>query len=188
MYSVDAQVDLKKKIVDSTCACLNEMPGLSEKSQEEIQMAVGQCMMQKSMTDFMALAQERSIDFTDQDEMQKLGLEIGMDLVKADCKAMNAMMLKMAGKSNKNAEAKKLTSVKGTVQNVVTAELVYVTVLSGSKSEKLVWSDYVSGGDKYVGNLAALKNKSLEFSYVSKEIYSPKLKSYVTIKMIESVK
>lgn len=83
-----AQTDLKKKIVDSTCACLSEVPDINKKSQEELQILIGQCMMKKSLTDFMALAQERNVEMTDVEGMQKLGAEIGMELVKSDCKAM----------------------------------------------------------------------------------------------------
>jgi hypothetical protein len=185
-----AQQDLKKKIVDSTCACLSEMPGLKEKSTEEIQVAVGQCMMQKSMTDFMALAQERNIDFSDQDAMQKLGAEIGMDLVKADCKAMNSLMVQIAQSKldDKPGEAKETNMVKGLVQNVTPGEFVYVTVLSGAKSTQLTWSDYVTGGDNYVKNFALLKNRTLQFTYTAKEVYSPKAKAYINVKMIIAVK
>ena len=96
-FSAAAQADsTKKRIVDSTCACLTTMPDIEKKTKEELQLAIGQCMMQKSMTDFMMLAQERNIEMTDMDGMQKLGAEIGMDLVKSNCKAMNDIMLKMA--------------------------------------------------------------------------------------------
>jgi len=186
-----AQTDLKKKIVDSTCACLSEMPDISKKSKEELQVIIGQCMMKKSMEDFMALAQERNIEMTDMDGMQKLGMEIGVDLVKADCKVMNSIMMKMAENKIKapedEAPAESLT-IKGNVQNVETKDFVYVTVLSGAKSVQLVWSDYVTNGNDYAKNLVSLKNKSLQFFYADKEVYSIKAKAYVTVKMITGIK
>ena len=190
-FAVFAQTDLKKKIVDSTCACLNETPDISKKSQEELQMLIGQCMMKKSLEDFMALAQERNIEMTDMDGMQKLGMEIGVDLVKADCKVMNSIMMKMAENKIKapedEAPAESLT-IKGNVQNVETKDFVYVTVLSGAKSVQLVWSDYVTNGNDYAKNLVSLKNKSLQFFYADKEVYSIKAKAYVTVKMITGIK
>jgi hypothetical protein len=191
-FAATAQTDLKKKIVDSTCSCLTEMPDLSTKSKDELQAAIGQCMMQKSMSDFMALAQERNIELTDMDGMQKLGMEIGMDLVKADCKAMSSIMLKMAqnemGNKDKTTEIKEAATVKGTVQNVEIKEFVYVTILSGAKSTQLVWSDVVTNGNSYAKNLATLKNKSVQFFYIEKEVYSTKAKAYITVKMITEVK
>lgn len=192
-FAVTAQTDLKKKIVDSTCACLTELPDVDKKSQTELQVAIGQCMMKKSMEDFMALAQERNIEMTDQEAMQKLGMEIGMDLAKSDCKVMEKIMLKMAqqsmGNSNDKTEGiKEDIIVKGTVQNVEIKDFVFVTVLSGAKSLQLVWSDFVNNGDSYTKNLLALKSKALEFSYTEKEVYSIKTKSYITVKMITAVK
>jgi len=189
-FAASAQTDLKKKIVDSTCACLSEMPNIANKSQEELQIAIGQCMMKKSLEDFMALAQERNIDLTDTEAMQKLGTEIGMDLVKADCKAMNAIMLKMAQGQVKGGtpdEEDKVLDVSGTVTNVVVSDFVYVTVLSGAKSTQLVWSDLVKGGNSYAKNLLSLKNKKHGFSYAEKEVYSTKSKAYITVKMITAI-
>jgi hypothetical protein len=192
-FAVTAQTDLKKKIVDSTCACLSELPDISKKSQEELQMAIGQCMMKKSLEDFMALAQERNIEMTDADAMQKLGAEIGMDLMKADCKAMTEIMMKMAQSQMKSPSPEKevvikeARMVKGKITNVEVKDFIYITVLSGAKSTQLVWSDYVSNGNNYAKNLLALKNKSMEFSYTEKEVYSTKAKAYITVKMISGV-
>ncbi len=186
-----AQIDLKKKIVDSTCTCLSEMPDIGTKTKEELQVIISECMMQKSMTDFMALAQERKIELTDMDGMQKLGTEIGMDLIKADCKAMNSIMLKMAkgeiGNTEKIMEIKE-SVVKGLVQNVEVKDFVYITVLSGAKSIQLIWSDFVTNGNDYAKNLASLKNKSVQFIYADKEVYSIKAKAYISVKMITGIK
>ncbi|NOT90554.1 hypothetical protein [Ferruginibacter sp.] len=176
-FAATAQTDLKKKIVDSTCACLSEMPDLSSKSKDELQVAIGQCMMKKSMEDFMALAQERNIELTDMDGMQKLGMEIGIDLVKADCKAMNAIMMKMSESkitvTEKDAPIE-TPAVKGIIQNVEIKDFVYVTVLSGAKSVQLIWSDYVVNGNDYAKNILSLKNKTIEFFYANKDVYSIK--------------
>jgi hypothetical protein len=192
-FAATAQTDLKKKIVDSTCACLSELPDIEKKSQNELQMAIGQCMMKKSMEDFMALAQERNLEMTDTEAMQKLGMEIGMDLAKSDCKVMSAILLKIAqenmGAANDKTDAvKEDRAIKGTVQNVELKEFAYITVVSGSKSTQLVWSDFVNNGDSYTKNLLALKSKALEFSYTEKEVYSVKAKAYITVKMITGVK
>jgi hypothetical protein len=190
---VFAQTDLKKKIVDSTCACLNETPDISKKSQEELQMLIGQCMMKKSLEDFMALAQERNIEMTDLEGMQKLGAEIGMDLVKADCKAMTDIMQKIAQSQGKSDSpetpvvVKEAKMIKGKVTNVEVKDFVYITVLSGAKSTQLVWSDLVTNGNTYAKNLLALKNKSIGFSYAEKEVYSIKAKAYITVKMVTEI-
>ncbi|GAB2812743.1 hypothetical protein [Ferruginibacter profundus] len=192
-FAVTAQTDLKKKIVDSTCACLSELPDISKKSQEELQMAIGQCMMKKSLEDFMALAQERNIEMTDAEAMQKLGAEIGMDLMKADCKAMTEIMMKMAQSQMKSPSPEKeevirdTRMVKGKVTNVEVKDFIYITVLSGAKSTQLVWSDYVTNGNNYAKNLLSLKNKSVEFSYIEKEVYSTKSKAYINVKMISGI-
>ena len=129
-FAATAQTDLKKKIVDSTCACLSEVPDISKKSQEELQVLIGQCRMKKSMVDFLALAAERNVDLSDMDAMQKLATEIGMDLAKADCKAMNDLMMKMAqsqlsgGTQKTDDVIKEPRMIKGTVQNVEVKDFV----------------------------------------------------------------
>jgi len=189
--TASAQTDIKKRIVDSTCACLSQMPDIDKKSKEEIQVAIGQCMMRKSLQDFMALAEERNIDMTDQDAMQKLGMEIGMDLVKSDCKAMTALMMKMAGdkiESKEKDAPKETASAKGVVQNVEVKDFVYVTLLSGAKSIQLVWSDYVTNGNEYISDFSKLKNKTVEFYFNTKDVYSAKAKAYITVNMITGIK
>ncbi|MBS1511850.1 MAG: hypothetical protein JST86_13470 [Bacteroidetes bacterium] len=197
--TIKAQTDYKKRIVDSTCSCLNQIPDLDKKSQDELQALIGQCMMEKSLDDFMTLAKERNIEMTDIDAMQKLGAEIGIDLVKSDCKAMQAIVKRMAdnqlGQMNNGKNDVKIdvatkpdTKVtKGVVQSVVMGDFVYVTVLSGTKLVELVWSDYVDNGNDYAKNLASLKSKEIEFNYVEKEVYSIKSKAYKTVKMITSL-
>ncbi|MEI9954729.1 MAG: hypothetical protein WDM90_00085 [Ferruginibacter sp.] len=194
-FAATAQTDLKKKIVDSTCACLSETPDIDKKSQEELQMLIGQCMMKKSMTDFMALVQERNLDMTDMEGMQKLGAEIGLDLMKSDCKAMTAIVLKMSqsqGKGDAEDKGDKIVLdyrvVKGTVKAVLVKDFVYVTVLNGAKSTELVWSDVVTNGTDYAKNLNKLLNKNIEFQYTEQEVYSIKAKAYITVKMIKEVK
>ena len=191
-FTAAAQTDsTKKKIVDSTCACLSAMPDIDKKTKEELQTAIGLCMMEKSMSDFMALAQERNIEMTDMDGMQKLGAEIGLDLVKSDCKAMASLIMKMADSKVVIAEKdalKDIPFVKGVVQNVELKEFVYITVLSGAKATKLVWSDYVNNGNDYVKNFTKLKNKTLQFYFSSKDVYSPKAKAYITVNMITGIK
>lgn len=188
-----AQTDLKKKIVDSTCACLNEVPDINKKSQEELQVLIGQCMMKKSLTDFMALAQERNIEMTDVEGMQKLGAEIGMELVKSDCKAMADILKSIQSQQGKPGAGeteevvKDTKMVKGKVANVETRDFIYITVLNGAKSTQLVWSDLVTNGNDYAKNLLSLKNKTISFSYIEKEVYSIRAKAYITVKMINSV-
>jgi hypothetical protein len=191
-FTAAAQADsTKKRIVDSTCACLTAMPDIDKKTKEDIQLAIGQCMMQKSMTDFMMLAQERNIEMSDMDGMQKLGAEIGIDLVKSNCKAMNDLMLKMAESKVEYVEKDapvETPSIKGVVQSVELNEFVYVTVLSGAKATKLVWSDYVNNGNDYVKDFTKLKNKTVQFYFFSKDVYSPKAKAYITVNMISGIK
>jgi hypothetical protein len=150
-------------------------------------------MMKKSLEDFMALAQERNIEMTDLEGMQKLGAEIGMDLVKADCKAMTDIMQKIAQSQGKSDSpetpvvVKEAKMIKGKVTNVEVKDFVYITVLSGAKSTQLVWSDLVTNGNTYAKNLLALKNKSIGFSYAEKEVYSIKAKAYITVKMVTEI-
>ena len=184
-----AQTDLKKKIVDSTCACLNEIPDISKKTPEELQVAMSQCMMKKSMEDVIALVQERNIEMTDMEGMQKLMAEISSDLVKSDCKALTTMMLKMAGGNTAGKdETAPAVSIKGAVQKVETKDFVYITVLSGAKSVQLVWSDYVTNGDVYAKDLMKLKSKDLQFYFTTKDVYSPAAKAYINVKMITAIK
>lgn len=192
-FAAHAQSDLKKKIIDSTCACLTETPDISKKSPEELQVIIGECMMKKSMEDFMALAQERNIELNDIEGMKKLGMEVGLDLAKSDCKVISSIMMtmaqsKMSKSDNKTDEIKEQNLVKGKVENVEVKDFIYITVSSGPKLIQLVWSDYVTSGDNYAKNLTQLKNKPVEFSYVTKEVYSIKAKAYVTVKMITGMK
>jgi hypothetical protein len=186
-----AQTNLKKKIVDSTCACLNTIPDISKKTAEELQMLLSQCMMQKSMEDVMGLVMERGIEMTDMEGMQKLMIEISADLAKSDCDALKNMTMRMgvgsapAGGNNSPVPA---VSITGAVQKVETKDFVYITVLSGAKSIQLVWSDYVANGDDYAKDFTKLKSKNLQFYFVSKDVYSPAAKAYINVKMITEIK
>jgi hypothetical protein len=79
-------------------------------------------------------------------------------------------------------------SVTGAVQKVETKDFIYVTVLSGAKSIQLVWCDYVANGDDSAKDFTKLKNKNLQFYFVTKDVYSLAAKAYINVKMITEIK
>lgn len=184
--------ELKKKIIDSTCECLNNIPGIETKTKEEIQILIGECMVKTSMNDFIKLAEEKNIDLSDQEGMKKLGIEIGVDMIKSNCKIIQKLMLGIATESIKKDNTPAKTDYKN---NLITGKILAInydafltlTIESPSEQITLVWSNYVANGDDFINNLENLKNKTLTFNYIQQKVYNVKLKKYTTANLITTI-
>lgn len=185
--------ELKKKIIDSTCECLNNIPGIETKTKEEIQILIGECMVKTSMNNFIKLAEEKNIDLSDQEGMKQLGIEIGVDMIKSDCKIIQKIMLGIANKSIKedNTPAKtddyKNSLITGKILAVNYDPFLTLTIESPSEQITLIWSNYVANGDDFINNLESLKSKTFTFNYIQQKVYNVKLKKYTTVNLITKI-
>ena len=184
--------DIKKRIIDSTCECLNNTPDIETKTSAEIEILISQCMIKKAMPDFIKLAEERNIDMSDQEAMKKLGMEIGVGLVQSNCKTFQKMMMGLINEKTegKNTTAKPETdksSITGKIINISYDAFLSLTIESPSEQVTLIWSNYVENGDDYINNLDNLKNKTFTFSYIHQKVYNVKLKKYTTANLITRI-
>src|SRR5215831_12904806 len=86
----------KDILLDTLCKCITaKKDELKNASPGDIQKEVMSCFMSDGLELLMKYAQEKKVSMTDQEAMQKLGNEIGMELAKK-CPAMMQLAINSA--------------------------------------------------------------------------------------------
>src|SRR6185312_8950555 len=86
----------KDILLDTLCKCITaKKDDLKNASPDNIQKEVMSCFMSDGLELLMKYAEEKKVSMTDQEAMQKLGNEIGMELAKK-CPAMMQLAMNSA--------------------------------------------------------------------------------------------
>src|SRR6478672_6166017 len=86
----------KDLLLDTLCKCITAKgDALKNASPNDIQKEVMGCFMSEGLDLLMKYAEEKKVSLTDQEAMQKLGNEIGMELAKK-CPAMMQLAINSA--------------------------------------------------------------------------------------------
>jgi hypothetical protein len=159
------------------------------------QMEIGTAMMPIFVKYMDDLKDFYDMDSMDAGMMQKMGTDVGMKLV-AICpdflKAVASNPAAFGGGAPAGAKPVtigampvKQQQVTGTLVRITPGDFTFVEVKDAAgKSYKLWWFEFFEGADKLtVQNLS----KKFTFSYTEKELYNPRLKEYVSTRIITGV-
>lgn len=177
---------LLKVIVKETCTDISGKD-FSGKSMEEIEMELGLAMMPIMVKYQEELQAAYGTGIEDQAGMEKMGMEVGLQLAK-DCPAFlkmfagNPAVIKERAGKNTAAELK---TVNGKLLAIVHGDFSYLQVKDATgKIEKLWWMEYFEGSGRLITNAGEMLNKDVKVKYSEKEIYNATLKEYIKIKVI----
>src|ERR1700740_147745 len=96
LWAISQTRTTKDVLLDTLCKCITaKKDELKNASPADIQKEVMSCFMSEGLDLLMKYAQEKKVSLTDQEAMQKLGNEIGMELAKK-CPAMMQLAIKSA--------------------------------------------------------------------------------------------
>ncbi len=187
LFAQVSKDSLLKLMTKETC---NEISNkdFSGKNMDELQMELGLAMMPVVMKYQDELQTAYGISMEDQSGMEKMGMEIGLQLAK-DCPAFLKMFVNNPGAlkeiaGNNNTDAA-VMNISGTLIKIVTGDITYIQVKDASgKIEKLWWMEYFDGSAKLITDASTMVNKQVKVKYTEKEIYNATLKEYIKIKVI----
>lgn len=192
--ALSAQVSkdsLIKLMAKETCVEISKKD-LSNKTMDELELELGLAMM-PIVVKYQDQLKTNGYDMEDQQAMEGMGREVGMQLAK-DCPAFlkmfvnNPAALKDALGKDNDKPAVLPSNVFGTLVKIVGGDFSYIQVKDGSgKIEKLWWMEYFEGSNKLIQEPAKYLNKTVKVSYVEKEVYNATLKDYVKVKIITGI-
>ncbi len=190
LFAQISKDSLLKLMTKETCTQITNKD-FSGKNMDELQMELGLAMMPVVMKYQEELQTAFGISMEDQSGMEKMGMEIGLQLAK-DCPAFLKMFVnnptalkEIAGGSNTDAT---VMSINGTLQKIVTGDFTYIQVKDASgKIEKLWWMEYFDGSAKLITDATTMVNKQVKVKYTEKEMYNATLKEYIKIKVIKGL-
>jgi hypothetical protein len=190
------------KTANAVCDCLGKA-GLTDKSsQDAIQKAFMNCMME-SAPDLMNKIMASGKDYATAG--QEIGTQLVMTMMKNNCTAFTKIASAMAANgggfemtlpsaTNNNAYAEKAPSSKtesadGVVTKVEERDFTYITVKTSAGRElTFMYYNYVPGSDDWIKDpVTKLKNKNVSLSYSESEVYQPKFKQFMNIKEIKTL-
>lgn len=92
--------------------------------------------------------------------------------------------------ATKVEKVKSTTSLDGTFSALDTSGNFACLKVKGAdgREQKIWWFEHFNGSDLLIKNPELLNNKKVTVTYVEREVYEPKLKDYVKIKVAAGLK
>jgi len=177
-----------KKISDSICDCLGKKYLSSIKTTDDANSAFMNCFL-NNVNLLMDLAQERNVDFNDQVAMRNLGLEIGKELVKANCTSFVQLSMKMAGDTKTMGSSNGSSGeTGGKLIRVDNKDFRYFVITdAGRRENSFIWLHYFPGSEKFIENAGKYIGKQVKINWQETEVFLPSAKGYFKIKEITGI-
>jgi len=173
---------VERRLADNICSSLSKLDLSKITTKSEAVKAYTSCVM--AHADMLPdLAAEKKVDMTDQAAMRLVGIELGKDLMKQNCKYFLQLSTAMAKKEDSEEAA--TSSTLGTFKRIDLKGFNYIVIKDDQDTEKsFLWFGNFPGSEKFIKTPALLLNKKLKITWAPKEVYMPEAKGYYTIKEI----
>ena len=183
----------KDVLLDTLCKCITaKKDELKNASPNDIQKEVMSCFMSDGLELLMKYAQEKKVTMTDQQAMQKLGNEIGIELAKK-CPAMMQLAINSAiADTSEGSGISKIVSegetseTQGTIVSLNTTEFpasIQLKQKSGTVKKVYLVSEFYTDDDNFY-NTAYLPGKKVVAEISSQKIFIPSKKKFVTLDVV----
>ncbi len=181
-----AQKTLAQRMADDFCKELDKqnIPDVWDESTME---KIGLAMIPLTTKYAEEFEKEYKISLETQEDFEEFGRVIGEEASKS-CPKFKKMMESMV--TSKVEEVKSTASLEGTFTGLDTSGSFACLKLKGDdgREQKIWWFEHFSGAELLTKNPASLNNKEVTVVYVEREVYEPKLKDYVKIKVAAGLK
>ncbi|HZJ61740.1 MAG TPA: hypothetical protein VFD24_15740 [Chitinophagaceae bacterium] len=183
----------KDVLLDTLCKCITaKKDELKNASPNDIQKEVMSCFMSDGLELLMKYAQEKKVTMTDQQAMQKLGNEIGIELAKK-CPAMMQLAINSAiADTSEGSGISKIVSegetseAQGTIVSLNTTEFpasIQLKQKSGAVKKVYLVSEFYTDDDNFY-NTSYLPGKKVVAEISSQKIFIPSKKKFVTLDVV----
>ena len=174
------------KMTNALCDCITKLDKSKLTNSVEANKAFMDCFTQQVEL-LPDVAAERGVEMTDGEAMNKIGSDIGGNLMKQKCDGFMALALKMAEK-DKEKNAPETQSTTGVFKRIDNKGFNYIVIADNAGSQKsFLWLREFAGSDKFTGVTNALLNKKLKITWQEIEVYLPAAKGYYKVKEITAV-
>ena len=173
----------EQKINDALCECISKLDLTQINGQQEGTKAYTDCIAKR--TDLlMQLAQERKVEFNDEEAMSKIGIELAKNLLSQNCSAA----LQLAMKMSQATDDVNVGTTQGTFKRIETKGFNYIVIAEANKGEKsFLWLGQFPDSEKFMGPSTGLIGKKLSIKWKEIEVYLPEAKGYYKVKEITEV-
>lgn len=174
------------KLTNALCDCISKLDKTKITNSDEANKAFMDCFTKQA--EFLPdVAAERGVEMTDGEAMNKIGSDIGGNLMKQKCDGFMALALKMAEK-DKEQGAPEAQSTTGVFKRIDNKGFNYIVIADAAGSQKsFLWLHEFAGSDKFTGLTNTLLNKKLKITWQEMEVYLPAAKGYYKVKEITAV-
>lgn len=193
LFAVSQTKTTKDLLLDTLCKCITaKKEEIKNASTSDIQKLVMGCFMSDGLELMMKYAEEKKIDFSDQEAMQKLGNGLGMELAKR-CPAMMQIAINSAitEDSNKSGNVSKVKDeevfqVEGTIVSLNTTEYpasIQLKQKSGVVKKVYLVSEFYTDDDNFY-NTGYMPGKKVAAEISSQKIFIPSKKKFETVDVL----
>jgi hypothetical protein len=174
---------VEKKMMDSLCNCLSKGDVSKIKTSKEADALFSDCFSKYSPL-LVDVAEEKKISVGDDDAMDKLGDEIGSNLIKQNCPAAFKLGLLMVQEDDEPDA----NVTQGVFKRIDLNGFNYLVINDENNLEKsFIWLRQFPGSEKFMNGTVKLVGKHVKVSWKEIELYLPAAKGYYKVKEITGV-
>jgi hypothetical protein len=174
----------EQKLLDSLCVELEKIDLSKITTKQEATDAFMNSFLTKA--DMMIeVAAEKGVEQTDQEAMHKVGLGIGVNLMKAKCAPFIKLATLMAGKQLDRSN--EVQSTVGTFKRIDTKGFNYIVIAEKGSEVSFLWLKRFPDSEKFMGKTALLAGKKIVVTWKEVEAYLPLAKGYYKVKEITGI-
>ncbi len=175
----------EKKITDSLCDCISKVDISKINTSKEAYAVFTDCFSKQTSL-LTAVAEEKSVSLTDDEAMNKIGIEIGKNLFKQNCGAALKLGVKMAQKDNDQESSENNTE--GVFKRIESKGFNYI-ILSGKNNNEtsFIWLRQFPGSENFMADTVKYVGKKIRIKYHELEVFLPAAKGYYKVKEITAI-
>jgi hypothetical protein len=186
IYNTHAQTKPGPKetiILDSVCNCITKLDMSKINTSKQANDAFEDCFTRQSAL-LVEVAKEHNVEMTDEVAMNKLGVEIGENLMSNNCSAA----LKLGVKMSNDDKSDDVSTSEGVIKRIDQKGFNYLIIADEKNQEKsFIWLRQFTGSEKFMANTTDYVGKKVKIGWKEMEVYLPEAKGYYTVKEIVSV-
>jgi len=177
---------VEQRMTDSLCSCITKLDASKMTNKEQATAAYTECV-EKHIDLLTALADERKVDIGDQQSMEKVGIDLALNLLKEECKGFKQIALLMGSKEGSNDSGTTGTFY-GNFKRIDNKGLNYFIITDKDKKEKsFIWLRQFPGSENFMNGGIGYIGKRMKIKYQEMEVYLPQAKGYYKVKEIVSL-
>ena len=177
------------KLTNALCDCITKLDKSKLTGAKEAKQAFMDCFTSQADL-FPDVAAERHVEFTDHEAMNKIGTDIGVNLMKQKCDGFIQLAIKMAQKGGANSDESDEVETKtstGVFKRVDNKGFNYIVISSEGSEKSYLWLKQFAGSEAFMEGTTRLAGKKLKITWQEIEVYLPAAKGYYKVKEITAV-